>query len=387
MSRKVRLVIILVSVPVIALTAVGGFFGQSIVRKDTYRHLRIFEDVASLIGSNYVEDVDLGNVMQGALRGLAESLDSDSAFLSVDDVRWIESGAPLPEGELGIDVTSQYYLQVVAARPNSPASLAGLVSGDFIQAIDGKTTRRLSALEGNRRLRGEPGTSVNLSVFRGNRSEPYDFELTRKRLTDGAIVTQMLDENLGYVRVTRFSAGASNELAAAIAKLLNRGANALLVDVRSTAGGLFEEGIAAARLFVGSGTLLRRTEHGDQDVDVSATAGNEAIDTPLVILTNFGTAHAAEVFVAGLSGANRADIVGQRTAGRASIQKLIKLPDGTGLWLSWARYIQASGDPVHQSGIEPTVAVEVPVVELGEPVPSDDVILKKGLEHLRSIIL
>jgi carboxyl-terminal processing protease len=387
MSRKVRLVIILVSAPVIALTTVGGFFGQSIVREDTYRHLRIFEDVASLIGSNYVEDVDLENVMQGALRGLAESLDSDSAFLSVDDVRWIESGAPLPEGELGIDVTSQYYLQVVAARPNSPASLAGLVSGDFIQAIDGKTTRRLSALEGNRRLRGEPGTSVNLSVFRGNRSEPYDFELTRKRLTDGAIVTQMLDENLGYVRVTRFSAGASNELAAAIAKLLNRGANALLVDVRSTAGGLFEEGIAAARLFVGSGTLLRRTEHGDQDVDVSATAGNEAIDTPLVILTDFGTAHAAEVFVAGLSGANRADIVGQRTAGRASIQKLIKLPDGTGLWLSWARYIQASGDPVHQSGIEPTVAVEVPVVELGEPVPSDDVILEQGLEHLRSIIL
>ena len=387
MSRRARLVILFVSVPVVAFTMVGGFLGQAVAREDTYRHLRIFEDVVSLISSNYVEEVDLEDVMQGALRGLAGGLDSDSAFLSADDVRWMESGAPLPEGELGLEVTSQYYLQIIAARPDSPASRAGLVPGDFIRAIDGQTTRRLSALEGNRRLRGEPGTSVSLSVIRGNRTEPYDFELTRQRFTDGAVATRMLDESLGYVRVTRFTAGTSDELATAVSELLDSGANALLVDVRSTAGGSFEEGIAAARLFVGSGTLLRRTEHGDQHLDVSATAGTEAVDTPLVVLTDFGTAHAAELFVAGLSGTDRADTVGQRTAGRASIQKLVKLLDGTGLWLSWARYLQASGDPIHRSGIRPTVAVDVPVVGLGEPVPSDDVILEQGLEHLRSTIL
>ena len=197
----------------------------------------------------------------------------------------------------------------------------------------------------------------------------------------------MLDESLGYVRITRFGAGVSDELRTAVAELLDSGANALLVDVRSAAGGSFEEGIAAARLFVVSGTLLRRTEHGDQQVDVSATAGTAAIDTPLVLLTDFGTAHAAELFVAGLSGTDRADTVGQRTAGRASLQKLVKLSDGTGLWLSWARYLQASGNPIHRSGIRPTVEVDVPVVELSEPVPSDDAILEQGLEHLRSTIL
>ena len=387
MSQRARLVLLFVSVPVVAFTMVGGFLGQTVAREDTYRHLRIFEDVVSLISSNYVEEVELEDVIQGALRGLAGGLDSDSAFLSAADVRRMESGEPLPEGELGIEVTSQFYLQVVAARPDSPASRAGLLPGDFIRAIDGQSTRRLSALEGNTRLRGEPGSSVSLSIIRGNRSEPYDLELTRQRFTDRAVATRMLDESVGYIRVTRFSAGVSDELDTAVTDLLTNGATALLVDVRSTAGGSFEEGIAAARLFVGSGTLLRRTEHGDQQVDVSATAGTAAVDTPLVLLTDLGTAHAAELFVAGLSGVDRADTVGQRTAGRASLQKLVKLPDGTGLWLSWARYLQASGDPIHRSGIQPTVAVDVPVVELGEPVPSGDAILEQGLEHLRSTIL
>ena len=387
MSQRARLVILFVSVPVAAFTMVGGFLGQTVAPEDTYRQLRIFEDVVSLIGSNYVEEVELQEVMQGALRGLAGGLDSDSAFLSEDAVRRLESGEPLPEGDLGVEVTSQYYLQVVAARPDSPASRAGLIPGDFIRTIDGRTTRRLSALEGNRRLRGEPGTSVSLSIIRGNRNEPYDLVLTRERFTDGAVARRMLDANLGYIRMTRFSTGASDELATAVAALLDSGATALLVDVRNTAGGSFEEGIAAARLFVESGTLLRRTEYGDQQVDVPATAGTETVDTPLVLLTDFGTAHAAELFVASLTGTDRADTVGQRTAGRASLQKLVKLPDGTGLWLSWARYLQASGDPIHRSGIPPTVAVDVPVVELGEPMPAGDLILEQGLEHLRSTIL
>ena len=387
MSQRARLVILFASMPVVAFTMVGGFLGQAVAREDTYRHLRIFEDVVSLIGSNYVEQVDIDDVMHGALRGLAAGLDTDSAFLSVDDVQRLETSAPLPEGELGLEVTSQYYLQVIAARPDSPASQAGIIPGDFVRAIDGGTTRRLSALEGQRLLRGEPGSIVTLSLIRGNTNEPFDIELTRQRSTGPTVATRMLDERLAYVRVNRFAAGTSGELSAAIESLVDGGANGLLVDVRNTAGGSFDEGITAARLFVGSGTLLRRTEHGDQEIDIPATAGSSAIETPVVLLTNFGTAHAAELFVAGLSEAARADTVGQRTAGRASLQRLVKLPDGTGLWLSWARYLKPSGDPIHRAGILPTVAVDVPVVELGEPVPAADPILERGLEHLRSTIL
>ena len=169
--------------------------------------------------------------------------------------------------------------------------------------------------------------------------------------------------------------------------LLDQGVARLAIDIRNTAGGSFEEGIAAARLFVGTGTLLRRVEKDNAEVIIKATAGGNAIDIPLVLMTNRGTAHAAELFAASLSGSNRAITIGQRSAGLVSLQKLVKLPDGTGLWMSWARYQYGSGNPIHQFGVEPAVEVELPFVELGELKPAGDPTLEKAIEHLRTIIL
>ena len=170
MRPRVRLGIIFVTGPVIAFTLVGGFLGQAVAPEDVYRHLRIFEDVVSHIAENYVEEVELEDVMQGALRGLSSGLDSDSAYLSAEDVLRIEAGQPLPEGGLGVEVSSQYYLQIVAVRDYSPAARAGLLPGDYIRAINDQTTRLVSAIEGQRLLRGEPGSSVRLSLLRGNTS-------------------------------------------------------------------------------------------------------------------------------------------------------------------------------------------------------------------------
>ena len=387
MDRRVRLIILFATIPVVVFTMVGGFLGQAVAREDTYRHLRIFEDVVSLISKNYVEEVELDVVLEGALSGLVRSLDTDSAYLSPAEVSRLESGMPTPEGTVGLEVTSQYYLQIIAAAPDSPAARSGLIPGDFIRAIDGEPTRRLSALEGAARLRGKPGTSVTLSLLRGNTAEPYDIRLTRERPTAPAITARTMDGGIGYVRVAEFAVGAAEKLEGSVNSLVTQGARALLVDVRNTAGGSYEEGILAARLFVENGTLLKRVEQGNQEVIIEANAGSDAIGAPLVLLTNLGTAHAAELFVAALSGAGRGDTVGQRTAGRSSLQRLVKLPDGTGLWLSWARYVKASGDPIHRFGVEPTVEVGGPVVELGEPVPAGDPILDHGLAHLRSTVL
>ena len=384
MGSRTRLIVLFVTVPVVAFTMVGGFLGQAVAREDTYRHLRIFEDVVSLISGNYVEEVDLEGVMHGALRGLAGGLDTDSAFLSVEDVARIEAGTPLPAGALGVEITSQYYIRVIAAQDGSPSARAGVIPGDYIRAIDGQTTRLVSAVEGERLLRGEPGSTVHLSLLRGNTQEPYDVELTRERLIAPDLSSRMLDAEIGYIRVPAFTTGTSDELSSTFARLVDRGAATVLLDVRNNAGGSFEEGVASARLFVGSGTLLRRAEHGDQEILIEATAGITAIDTPLVLLTNPGTAHAAELFVAAVSGAGRADTVGLRTAGRTSLQKLVKLPDGTGLWLSWARYLNGSGDPIHRLGVRPTVEVDVPFVELGEPTPTEDLILERAIEHARA---
>ena len=388
MTRRVRFVILFVSLPLVAFTVVGGLLGQATAREDTYRHLRIFEDVVSLITNNYVEEVDLESVVQGALRGLAGGLDSESAFLSPAEVLEIETGKPIPAGELGLDIASQYYLQIIAVRPGSPADKAGLLPGDFIRTIEEQTTRQLSVIEGKKLLSGPPGEAVRLSMIRGNTTEPYDIELALEQPSNSTVETSMQDDNIGYLRVHRFSSGAANEIASAASNLLRNGTRAFLIDVRNISGGSFAEAVATARLFVESGTFLRRTESGsEEEMTITAASGDRAIDVPVVLLTNFGTAHAAEIFVAGLAGTERADTVGQRTAGRASLQKLVKLPDGTGLWLSWARYLKASGDPIHRAGILPTVAVEVPVVELGEPLPPGDPILEQGVEHIRSMIL
>ncbi len=388
MNRKARFVILFVSLPLVAFTIAGGFLGQAVAREDTYRHLRIFEDVVSLITNNYVEEVELEGVIQGALRGLADGLDSESAFLSAAEVLAIETGESIPTGELGLDIASQYYTQIISVRPGSPAQKAGLTPGDFIRTIDGQTTRRLSVIEAKKLLLGSPGEPIRLSLIRGNTTEPHDIELTLERPSNSIIETSMKDDTIGYIRLHRFSVGAADEIASSASTLLSNGARAFLVDVRNISGGSFDEAIATARLFVESGTLLRRTESGsEEEVTITAVSGDQAIDVPVVLLTDFGTAHAAEVFVAGLAGTERADTVGQRTAGRVSLQKLIKLPDGTGLWLSWARYLKASGDPIHRAGILPTVSVEIPSVELGEPIPPGDPILEQGVEHIRSMIL
>ncbi len=383
MSTRTRLAFLLLTLPVVAFTLVGGYLGQAVAREDTYRHLRIFEDVVSLITENYVEDADLEEVMSGALRGLTNGLDTDSTYLSPEQVARLESAARVTGAGVGVETTSQYYTQIVAVRDRSPASRAGLRPGDYIRAIDDEPTRRLSSLESAERLRGAPGSTVRLSLLRGNTSEPYDIELVREAPHGPSVTTRILPDGIGYLRVAQFPAGVSAEIEHAARQLVADGAIQLLVDVRNCAGGVFDEGIAAARLFVASGTLLLRAETGGREARIEATAGDGAIDTPLVLLTNYGTAHAAELFVAGLTtGGERAESVGQRTAGRVSLQKLVRLPDGSGLWLSWARYQHASGDSLHRRGVEPTIAVNVPRVELGEPAPAGDPILERALEHI-----
>ncbi len=386
---RTRIIVFFASIPIIAFTLVGGYYGRAAGEEEqTYRHLRVFEDVVSLISNNYVELVDLDDVLQGALRGLAEGLDSDSAYLSAPNVRWIQSGEPLPEGRIGLDVTRRYYLQVVAARDGSPAAEAGIAPGDFVRAIDGDPTRLLSVIEGKQRLHGDPGTTVTLSLIRGSTQEPYDIELVRERLAPAAVEGRLLQEaeGVGYLRIPAFDENVAAAIADTAAVLDTEGAGHLIVDVRNAAEGTYAAAVAAARLFVATGTLAIREENGDTRTPLEATAGPDAIETPMTLLTNFGSSGPAEVFVAALVGNDRATTVGQRTAGRTSLQRLVPLPDGSGLWLSWARYLNGSGEAIHPFGIEPAVGVAVQLPELGEPLPEEDEILQRALEELRETV-
>src|SRR4051812_5768923 len=232
MTTRTRLSILLISTPLLAFVVFGGVLGRASTGDQTFQHLRVFEDVVSLILNNYVEEPKIDKVMEGAMRGLADGLDPDSAYLTAAEVKSIEPGEKLPGGDVGLELTRQYYLRVIAARDDSPGAKAGLQTGDYIRAIDGKPARDLSVFEGMRLLRGAPGSKVTLTVIRGNAAEPREIELVRER-TPGTMVTgRMLGPDLGYIRVSTFGADAPARLRSQAADLQKAGARRLLVDVR-----------------------------------------------------------------------------------------------------------------------------------------------------------
>jgi len=385
MTSKTRLSILLVSTPVLAFVIVGGLIGQERSSGDrVFRHLRVFDDVVQLVLSNYVEDVKVDKAMEGALRGLADGLDPDSAYLDAKEVRSVAGNEALPDGDVGIELTRQYYLRVIAARDGSPAAKAGFQTGDFIRAIDTKPTRDMSVFEGSRLLRGAVGTKVTLTVIRGSAAEPHDIVLVREKPAGPAVVSRLIGTDVGYLRVATFKNGAVEDIKKQTADLAKSGAKSLLIDLRHTAEGPLDNGVGAARLFVKTGTLAVKAGREKTDrVTITARPNDAITELPITMLVTNGTSGAAELFIAALDANDRGDVVGERTLGRAGVQKLVQLPENRGLWLTYARYLTPKGDPIHGKGIEPDVRIEEPNIEFGGAPPEKDVMLDTALEHLR----
>ena len=382
MTTRNRLLVLAISTPIIAFAIIGGYLGQALAKDDTYQHLRVFEDVVSLVLNNYVEPVNVEDAMAGAMKGLTDSLDPDSAYLRPALVRAMESNDPGGTAEVGLDVTRQYYLRVVSARDGSSAARAGIRPGDFIRAIDNRPTRDMSAYEGMRLLRGAPGSTVSLLVIRGNAADPHVVDLEYEPLGAPQTITRMADATTGYIRMVEFSEDAPSRLAQAIDALATTGALHYVIDLRGTSRGDLDAGVAAARLFVKDATLAVRLGRADAREPIASQPADGSIAAPLVLLVDPGTAGAAEVFAAALDGNDRADLVGQPTLGRAARQRLVKLPDASGLWLTYVRYLTPSSEPLHETGLEPDVAVELPEIEFGAGPPAVDATLQKALDHL-----
>jgi carboxyl-terminal processing protease len=422
MTLKTRLSVLLISTPVLAFVIVGGLIGDASARSggEPYQQLRVFEDVVGLVMNNYVEPVKIDRAMEGAMRGLAEGLDPDSAYLNVKEFHELEMGTPLPEGEVGVELTRQYYLRVIAARDGSPAAKAGLQTGDYVRGIDGKATRDLSVFEGTRLLRGAPGSKVTLTIIRGNAADPHEVVLVREKATGPQVSGRMLSENTGYVRIASFRNGVDADVRRQVAALAKSGATSLIVDVRRTAEGPLENGIAAARLFVKSGTLATKigrqptsesasasgrarsmtgreivpapkpdeTAKGDSEPVTggevfAARAGDGEFTLPVQVLVSNGTSGPAELFAAALHGNNRAELVGERTLGRVGVQKLVKLPENRGLWLTYAKYLAPGGQAIQGKGLLPEIAVDEPDVEFGAPAPDRDPVLEAAVARVK----
>jgi carboxyl-terminal processing protease len=380
-TRRGRALVLVLSVPVALFFVVGGWLGRTMSAQvpSTYEHLRIFEDVVSLISRSYVEQVDVDKVMHGAMHGLADGLDPDSAYLDKTQVAAFQRKAAPPAGETGLELTRQYYLRVIAALDGSPAAQAGLQPGDYIRAIDGQSTRDTSVFEGMRLLRGAPGSTVRLTVLRGTAVDPHDVVLTRTAIKVPAVTGRIAAPGAGLIRIPGFAADTAAQVTREVAALRKAGATRLLIDLRGTATGDLDAALPVARLFVRSGTLVYRQERDAEKVPVAAASGDGSVALPVVLMTDNGTAGAAEVFAAALHGNTRASVVGERTLGRAARQKLVPLPDGSGLLLTYQRYLMPGGAAISARGLLPDVAVAQPSVEFGVAPPAGDPILDKAL--------
>lgn len=388
MTSKTRLSVLLLSTPLLAFVIVGGLMGRASADSpnQVFQHLRVFEDVVDLVLNNYVEEVKVDRAMEGALRGLTEGLDADSAYLNAEQTRLVESGAALPEGQVGIELTRQFYLRVIAARDGSPAAQAGLQSGDYVRGIDGRSTREMSVFEGTRLLRGEPGTAVTLTIIRGNAAEPHDVRLVREKASRATVTSRMIGGTTGYVRIPAFHDGVAADLRKQIASLTASGATSLVIDIRRTAEGRYEDGVAAARLFVKEGTLTQRGARGVATAPetIAAQTGDGEFAMPVLLLLTAGTSGPAEVFAAALHGHKRAELIGEHTIGRAGVQRLVRLPENRGLWLTYARYLRPDGEPIHGKGLAPDVAVAAPDVDFGEAAGERDPLLDAALARLEA---
>jgi carboxyl-terminal processing protease len=392
MTARTRLWVLVVSTPIIAFTLIGGYLGQAATRDETLRNLRIFEDVMQLVVDNYVEDVDVRKAMRGAMRGLADGLDVDSAFLAPDLVKAFESRDNPPAGEIGVELARGYYLRVVSARDGSPAAKAGIRTGDYIRAIDGRSTRDMSAYEGARLLRGAPGSKLALLVIRGNVAEPHEVAVARERVTGAEITSKMANASTGYIRVLEFTPNTAARMKQAVDALAKTGAMRYVIDLRGTARGDIEDAVAAARLFVRSGTIavkvtrdpLARADAKEKTrkETITAQAADGAVTASVALLVDSGTSGPGELFAAALDGNNRAELVGSRTIGRAARQQLVKLSDGSGLLLTTVRYLTPASVAIHEKGLTPDVAVEEPDVDFGADPPAVDAALQKAIEQL-----
>ena len=385
MTSRTRAVVLAVSLPVLAFAVIGGFLGrEAAAQGESYRALRIFEDVVTLIINNYVEEVDVDKVMHGAMHGLADGLDPDSAYLDAQQMKTVD--APTAGlADPGLALTRQYYLRVVAARDGSAAAKAGLRPGDYVRSIDGQSTRDTTVFEGMRQLRGKAGTKVKLAILRGNAAEPHEIELVREQQPALTIKGRVLAAGTAYLRVGEFTSATASQIRTEVQSLTRGGAARLVIDVRGTAQGDLDLGFEAARLFVTTGVLGFRQARGQEKQAVSAAAGDGALTLPVAILADNGTAGPAEVFAAALSGNKRASLVGERSLGRAGRQKVVKLPDGAGLLLTHLLYLGPGGVSLHERGVAPDVAVDVPVTDFGvEPTPGDPM-LDKAVETLTAV--
>ena len=357
MTNRIRITLISTSLVFLSYVVVGGLMGKSETSSEkTYRDLGVYSEVLNRIKQEYVTDPDLKKVTDGAIRGLLESLDPYSTYLTAEQYQdYTQHPDPGP-GNVGLFVSKRMgYATVVAVLPGSPAETAGVKSGDLIDQIDGAPTRQFSVWQLERALAGQPNTSVKVTLVREARVDPETISITRATLNYPPVITKLLDDGTGYLRVATFNKGKASEIAAKIKELQSQGAHKIILDLRNCAGGEVQEAVDTVSLFLDKGlvTYIAGQRFPRQDMDVHPNGPVCAL--PLAVLINQSTAGPAEIVATATLGNKRGEVVGVRSFGVGVYQKPIPVGDGSALLLAVAKYYGSDGKPISDNGVNPSV--------------------------------
>jgi carboxyl-terminal processing protease len=349
---------------------------QAADKNTVYEHLRLFTSVLERVRDDYV-DGDKANyqdLIYGALKGMIGTLDPHSEFMEpvkFDELRKDTEGA---FGGVGIVIgLRDNYLTVISPMEDTPAYQAGVMAGDRIVKIEGKSTEKFTMQDAVKKLRGEPGTEVSITIYRTSTAATKELKLKRAVIKvdtikdlEGKHDFKLDDNGIGYIRLTQFNEPTGRELEEALKKLESQGMKALILDLRNNPGGLLDQAVAVCEKFLPKGQLVVSTEGrmAPRKTEYHARGGGHKCLTPyMVVLVNGGSASASEIVAGCLQDVKpqRALIMGEQTFGKGSVQSILPLGDGSALRLTTAKYYTPSHKVIHEKGITPDI--EVPVTQ------------------------
>jgi carboxyl-terminal processing protease len=347
--------------------------------------LRLFFEVWRLVARQFDGELpSQEELIHAAIAGSLDTLDDQyTRFIPPDAaVRMRQDLQGSFEG-IGafIRMTEEGYLEIVRPMAQYPASRAGILPGDIITHIDGAAVQGLSLDEAIARVRGPEGTIVVLTILRADVEEPFEIEVERARIEIAIVESEMLADDIGYVRLTSFTTNASQALREAIIQLMSQNPVGLIFDLRDNPGGYLDQSVAVADLFLPQGVVLyERNIHGLDEI-FNSQDGEIAEGIPLVVLVNAGSASASEIVAGAIQDRGRGTLIGETTFGKGSVQQTHTLLDGSELRVTVARWYTPDDNTIDGTGITPDIEVLPSPIDLGGP---DDTQLQRAIQYLRT---
>lgn len=358
MNRAARIGIFSLSIVIFCYAGIGHVLGRTSDDK-AYKSLTVYGEVLQKIQQDYVDDPNMRTVTAGALHGLLESLDPQSSYLTPREYEEYKKKLANPgTGETGLTLSKRFgYIIVLSVLPDSPGVKAGIRSGDLLESVGGFTTRDMSVGQALNLLNGQPGTGIKVAVIRRGKATPDDVDIVREKLATPKLVVQKADPDILVLRFPSLDTGRAEEVRSRLLDAEKQGIRKVILDLRESGRGPVSEAISIARLFIPNGTLATLRGQTVSTQVFSADPKQVIWKNPVSLLVDTTTSGAAEVLASAIQANHRGDVVGERTFGLASEQKLITLDDGAALILTVANYYNADGKSILEEGVTPTEVV------------------------------